>query len=235
MSPRKHHVFPLLAVLAGSCDGASVAGDRCPDDMVAVEGGPFVMGLGVPEHFWDQPAREVDLGPYCIDRYEYPNIQGELPRNHVGWYEARRLCRRAGKRLCSSAEWERACRGAEGWRQAYGPERDQGACNTPLVEARPEDVPLAPSGSFPRCVSPEGAFDLNGSLSEWVQDPWGGPTQPFEPWSWPWSSARTQRGGTMWSTTFYGQDCLSTHGHTPRTETGDDGFRCCVSRELGAR
>ncbi len=175
------------------------------------------------------PAQEVVVGSFCIDRYEYPNRVGALPKPDVGWYEARRQCRNLGKRLCASAEWERACRGLEGWRYSYGPVRDPAACNTHFEGRPPGRVPLAEAGSFPRCQSPEGVYDLNGSLSEWVEDPWYGETQSFEPWSWPWSEAHVLRGGTMWSVTFYGQDCLSTHGHSPRTETGDDGFRCCLS------
>ena len=91
-----------------------------------------------------------------------------------------------------------------------------------------EPVPIQPSGSHERCRSAEGVYDLNGSLSEWVSDPWTGAPEPFnadqtvDPTSW-----RMLRGGTMWDKTFYGQDCTSRHGHKITFESQDDGFRCC--------
>ena len=52
------------------------------------------------------------IGDFYIDRYEYPNRRGSLPRVSVTWTEAQSLCRALGKRLCTEAEWERAARPA---------------------------------------------------------------------------------------------------------------------------
>jgi hypothetical protein len=215
-------VLPLLLAVA-----------LCPADMVAVPGGVGSFGGDGPRPKWQEAADERDVGAFCIDRYEFPNQLGELPRVDVSWAEARDLCTEQSKRLCSADEWERACRGPQGTTYAYGDEFDRAACNTPLDTGGPVDdeIPFAPAGSHARCRSSEGAFDLNGNVSEWVEDPWdaerfgvaegqgpGGETDDL----------RQLRGGTMWSGTFYGQSCLSRHAHPSVAQSDDDGFRCCA-------
>lgn len=217
----------VLALLPG-CGVASGLGD-CPEGMVAIAGGAVEIGVAEPLADYEQPVRSVKLSAYCIDRYEFPNEPGVLPVHSVSWDDAAAQCEAAGKRLCSGAEWERACRGPQGWRYAYGPERDARACNTPWYPSPPPDLapPYAPSGRYRRCVSPEGVHDLNGNLSEWVADPWDGKPAPVDRDVAPGTTLRTVRGGTMWLQTFYGQDCLSRHGHPPSGTYHDDGFRCC--------
>jgi formylglycine-generating enzyme required for sulfatase activity len=197
--------------------------------MVSIPGGPVELGFPMPRHPWMEAPRPVTLRPYCIDRYEFPNEAGALPRTELSWTEARDACAAVGKRLCSAAEWERACKGTAGWRQSYGPERDPAACNTPIDGSGPGDqpAPLAPSGSHPRCQSPEGVFDLNGNVSEWTAEVWTGPPEPFRAGATVDSTWHTVRGGTMWSRTFYGQDCTSRHGHPSDSRFADDGTRCC--------
>ena len=39
----------------------------------------------------------------CIDRYEYPNQVGEMPKVGTTWYKAKQLCEGKGKYLC----WDR--------------------------------------------------------------------------------------------------------------------------------
>jgi serine/threonine protein kinase len=70
------------------------------------EGGPPMPGpcpLG---------ANLVEAGRqrFCIDVYEYPGGK-TIPRTGVAWKEAAQLCASRGQRLCTDAEWERACRG----------------------------------------------------------------------------------------------------------------------------
>lgn len=213
-----------VAAGLGACDRGP-----CPEDMVALPGGRVQRGFPMPRHPWMNAPVDVVLDDYCIDRYEFPNTAGAAPRVEVSWTEARDACAAAGKRLCTAAEWERACKGPEGWRQSYGPARDPTACNTPLPGSGPGTAaaPLAPSGSHPRCVSPEGVYDLNGNVSEWTADAWDGPPEPFRPGATVDASWHTVRGGTMWRQTFYGQDCTSRHGHPASARFQDDGFRCC--------
>ena len=202
----------------------------CLEDQISIEGGTYVIGEEHPTQPWHQPAQEVELSPFCIDQYEYSDSPGGMPKADVTWDEAKASCEAIGKRLCTSYEWERACRGPERQRYSYGNERDAQKCNTPISGPGPgsKPAPIRPSGSYSECQSAEGVFDLNGSLSEWVSDPWTGQPEPFNPSetvnaeTW-----RTLRGGTMWDKTFYGQDCTSRHGHQRSFKNMDDGFRCC--------
>jgi eukaryotic-like serine/threonine-protein kinase len=197
--------------------------------MVLIPGGMVTLGVSEPLAGHERALRERRLAAFCVDVYEYPNRSGVLPRADVSWQDARQACADLGKRLCGGDEWERACRGPEGWRYSYGAERDSGACNTPWEHFEGAPVPLAASGTHPGCTSPEGVVDLNGNLSEWVEDPWDGEAPGFEQEGLaPDAVLRTVRGGTMWRKTFYGQDCLSAHGHPDHVVHMDDGFRCCA-------
>jgi len=96
---------------------------------------------------------------FCIDRYEWPNTKDALPRGNVTWVEARKLCQDAGKKLCTSGEWEDACR-ADGM-FFYGNEPDPAACNTGGSAA-------GVSGSKPKCRNSLGVYDMSGNLAEWT-------------------------------------------------------------------
>ena len=195
--------------------------------MVGISGGSTTIGSAPTTESWHQKAHTVSLDSYCIDAYEFPNRKGALPQSDVSWVEAQSLCEEQGKRLCTSQEWERACRGVAHTRFAYGNERNPNACNTPIEGGAPGGpAPLAVAGSHSECVTPEGVYDLNGNVSEWVIGQWDGPpptdsSSTEGPW-------QVLRGGTMWSKTGYGQDCTSRHAHDGTTYRNiDDGFRCC--------
>jgi formylglycine-generating enzyme len=206
----------------------------CPDNMASFENTTFSVGVANPSRSWHQASTEASVEGFCMDRYEYPNIEGEYPTHSVTFEEAVSLCESVEKRLCSSAEWELACRGEEGRLYSYGKHRKRKTCNTPIEGPGPQgrNVPYTKSGEMADCKTPEGVYDLNGSLSEWVSDPWSDFPEPFaknvvvssDTW-------RTLRGGTMWNHTFYGQDCTSRHGHRlSGWKNMDDGFRCCQDR-----
>jgi formylglycine-generating enzyme len=130
---------------------------------------------------------------FCVDRYEWPNRAGEVPRVLVDWGEAKASCESAGKRLCDADEWLFACEGEEMLPYVYGYERDSSACvidrpwvsrpRTPFErwdacmgspECRKAFEKLdqrEPSGAFARCASPFGAYDMNGNVNEWVNLP----------------------------------------------------------------
>ena len=213
----------LLFGLTG-CPGKSI----CPEGMVLVPRATVVLGVDSPTRRWHEAAREITVPDTCMDRYEYPNKKGEAPRVQVSWEQASELCASGEKRLCTSEEWERACRGTARNLYAYGNQRDADRCNTPLEDGPAPPFPLSKAGSHTKCINKEGVADLNGNVSEWVSDPWNGDPEPFQatakvdPATW-----RTLRGGTMWRQTFYGQDCSSRHGHQKTDVHSDDGFRCC--------
>lgn len=158
----------------------------CPTDMVEIE------------------------GRYCIDRYEFPNEKGKMPQGGVTWLQALARCASQGKRLCTSAEWQRACSGASGFIYPYGDEFDRRRC----LSARKHDRGAAPSGSHPECVSEEGVYDLSGNLWEWVG------TRPEE--------AALAGGGWMTDGDHSRCDSRAWTG-VPRSTNFTYGFRCCLS------
>ena len=186
------------------------------------------MGLLRPSEPWHEPAYDVQLASFCMDRYEHPNLVGRDVTVDINWTQAQALCQGQAKRLCSSAEWERACRGPQRHRYAYGEQRQAQVCNTPLEDPDTSRAPMRILvGAYPDCASPEGVHDLNGSVSEWVQDPWSGPRSAVDQRFPEDEPSRTLRGGTLWRRTHYGQDCTSRHGHPISAKRGDDGLRCC--------
>lgn len=199
----------------------------CPDGMVFVPAGSFVSGAtGEQIDFYPdwpgiehlpRPRETRTTGAFCIDVYEYPNVAGEMPRAYVSWDDAVALCRERGRRLCSEDEWSKACVGESGWLFPYGDTYQTGICHADVVEGVGEAHWLEPSGKFPRCVSPYGAHDLEGSLSEWVD----AVPHDDDP------QLRILRGGTMW-VGVYGRGCMARHRHHHTDASHeDDGVRCC--------
>lgn len=129
------------------------------------------------------PRKEL---AFCIDRYEYPNVEGENPMIVVSWNEAKAVCKKNGKRLCTEAEWTFACEGEEGLPYPYGYERDGEACvlDRPWHPFKPDALAprdgerareelerlweADPSGSHAKCKSPFGVYDLTGNVDEWT-------------------------------------------------------------------
>jgi hypothetical protein len=121
---------------------------------------------------------------FCIDEFEYPNVRGARPLVGVNFIEASNLCKRSGKRLCSSPEWELACEGPARFPFPTGYIRDPSACNIdrPTVdsnndayakrETRQAEIARLDqretSGARPGCVSAYGVYDMTGNVDEWV-------------------------------------------------------------------
>ncbi|WP_433932339.1 formylglycine-generating enzyme family protein [Sorangium cellulosum] len=172
---------------------------------------------------------------YCVDRYEWPNRKGELPALLVSWREAVKLCDGVGKRLCTEDEFNFACEGEEMLPYTYGYERDPTKCNIdrpfrqreltlyryercmkhPKCKAELERLDQrVPAGSMPACVSPFGAYDLNGNINEWVVRP--GKKSPD----------RSGLKGGWWGP-MRGR-CRPTVGFHKEEDYGyEQGFRCC--------
>ena len=123
---------------------------------------------------------------FCIDRFEYPNLEGVRPAVMGDWFDARESCAREDKRLCLATEWTLACEGNETLPYPYGYERDTAACNIDRPRPVPEpdfqafseprkiadevdrlDLRVA-SGERARCISPFGVHDMTGNVDEWV-------------------------------------------------------------------
>ena len=225
---------PLIVLLCMACapePAGQVTGPRaepvldssvegpCPADMVAVEGS-------------------------CVDRYEAflvdgeaHNGAGEVPTGYHSGEDAALACEAAGKRLCTSEEWLRACQGPEETIYPYGDEHDPEACNDsypgghpvvdyfgtsegvwdtehmndPGINEQPDTVD--PSGANPGCVSAEGVYDLHGNLHEWV-------------------SEGVFRGGFYADAALNGPGCTYvTTAHAASYHDYSTGFRCCAGQQ----
>jgi hypothetical protein len=98
---------------------------------------------------------------YCVDRYEWPNKRGKRPTTRITIYQAMDSCLIAGKRLCTTEEWQMACSGPYSWAFPYGQIYERHACVTNDTSARP-------AGSKPECRGYFGLFDMSGNVLEWT-------------------------------------------------------------------
>ena len=164
-------------------------------------------------------AGQVRVGGFWIDRYEYPNLPGQLPRVDVSWEEASALCTARGRRLCTETEWELAARGPDDHVYGYADEFDPGRCNTPVVEngAWIRDRGTAPSGAYALCTNEFGVHDMIGNVWEWT----AGWYDPERGW-------RVVRGGSWFNSVNFAR-ADGRYGHHLAASYRLDliGFRCC--------
>ncbi|MED5369607.1 MAG: bifunctional serine/threonine-protein kinase/formylglycine-generating enzyme family protein [Myxococcota bacterium] len=135
-------------------------------DMVWVPGGDFVKGRlrhedGTMASASEKLAQVTASESFYIDRYEFPNRKGEQPVGNVSWADATRACEEVGKRLCTSDEWEKACKGPENFIYSYGDTPDPSFCGEAMDE--PYRV-----GDRENCLSGYGVYDMSGGFREWT-------------------------------------------------------------------
>ncbi len=168
--------------------------------MLPVSGGEFVMGSDSEGELDERPAHRVSVAAFLLDRTEVTNsAYGECVRAGackepqavaksfgasdrdfrnptqpvvgVSWFEAGEYCAFRGKRLPREVEWERAARGDDGRRYAWGntpPDPQTLAC----YGRKPGSAggSTMPVGSYPAGKGPFGHLDLTGNVWEWVAD-----------------------------------------------------------------
>ena len=110
--------------------------------------------------FYESPERATEIW----DRVPKSTADAH-PAILVTFDEAKELCRDLGLRLCTTAEWEAASGARDGRTYPWGKDWIAGACNAddPADSFRY----TAPVMSFASDVSPHGAFDMAGNVSEW--------------------------------------------------------------------
>ncbi len=179
----------LLLLVAGFVE----EGQEKEQDMIPVPGGSFIMGKepNPNAHYIDDPAHEVRVDSFYLDKYEVTNSQyhrfcmetgHSLPEfwgmdafcsgpsfpDHpvvgVCWADAVQYAAWAGKRLPTEAEWEYAARG--GLVQKNFPGGD--FLDSTLANYYGTYGHALPVGSFP--PNAFGLCDMAGNVVEWVQD-----------------------------------------------------------------
>ncbi len=163
-------------------------------EMVFVPAGDFVMGWDdvsdtEAEHYGARPehTHPVPRG-FFIGRHETTwreyrafcraagrpeptapafAVQENHPVVNVSWNDAKAFCEWAGLRLPGEAEWEKAARGTNGRPYPWG---DDDPENELLNWSENWLGRTTPVGTYPRGVSPYGAFDMAGNVSEWCDD-----------------------------------------------------------------
>lgn len=111
------------------------------------------------------PLGMVGIGDFCIDQYEYPNQESQLPLGSMTFEGAKEACRQQNKRLCSEAEWTLACEGPDWKGYPYGSQYRSGNCASKDMAAR---TMISASGDHLECRTPDGVFDMTGNVWEWV-------------------------------------------------------------------
>lgn len=201
----------------------------------------------------------IRVAGFCIDQYEASLVEvvdggvrpwspyvnpgtrviaaistaGAVPQGFITQVQAAVACQGAGKRLCTDAEWLRACKGSTGTTYPYGMTRLPGVCNDaravhPAIELygtgaswiyshldspclNQLDGGLDRTATRAGCRSEEGAYDMMGNLHEWTADPAG-----------------TFRGGFYVDTVLNGNGCnYVTTAHDVTYWDYSTGFRCC--------
>lgn len=208
---------PLRAILRIACTYLALALIAC-----GTESPPLrpVLRIRCPDRMVGVPGR----ARACIDRHEARIERGlavpatDAPASsELTWFDAESACRRAGLRLCTLEEFERACAGADRTRRfSYGNEHVPRRCNVAEQGDEYASRAIGASGSLPECVSPEGVFDLNGNAMEWLSDEGRG------------GGLRALRGGSAFQPANSAACILDEAGFlVPDEQAG--GFRCCAT------
>lgn len=173
----------------------------------------------------------VDMN-FCIDRYEYPNIQGQYPWVLVSYTDAVAICAEQEKRLCSEDEWTFACEGEQAWPCPHGFTRSSEACvidklwmdfdprawRDPSSRAAMLELDRLwqgePAGARDRCRSPFGVYEMTGNVDEWTESTLS-------------SGYRSVLKGGYWAPV-RNRCRVSTRAHDEHFAFYQQGFRCCA-------
>jgi formylglycine-generating enzyme required for sulfatase activity len=214
-------------------------------EMVLVPAGEFTMGNDAGDDD-EHPVHQVFLDAYFIDKYEVTNALYKVcveagvcdqptdtddynnsqylqhPVVYVDWNMAQQYCEWRDARLPTEAEWEKAASGTDGSTYPWG---DEEIDNTFANFSGSETNSV---GSYPKGVSPYGAYDMAGNVWEWVADwydSYPGSTVSDSHYG---TSFRVTRGGS-WLDSSHGVRAANRLSLYPSFNKDLYGFRCSLS------
>lgn len=172
-------------------DGGSVNAANqgaAPEDMALIQAGEYL--AGEPGSLDKVVLNEFYIDVHEVTQRDYQKIMGanpskfaggDLPVERVNWNEARKYCKRVGKRLPTAAEWEKAAKAGTATKYYWGDTFKPDQANCDGCGGRAAKRP-SPVGSFP--PNPWGLYDMAGNVWEWVEDSAGGDTRVLRGGSW---------------------------------------------------
>jgi formylglycine-generating enzyme len=153
------------------------------------------------------------------------------PQTCIDWCDAFYYCKWAGKRLCGRigggavgttetsnaavSQWVNACSSSGKQAFPYGPEFDGGTCYTTADAG----YPTLPVKSYPGCVTPDGIYDMSGSVAEWEDSCTNGKG--------PDDICAYRGGGFLTDPVAQLFDCTHAQGRARNLAAKWRGFRCC--------
>lgn len=226
-----------------------------PNEMILIPAGDFIRGTDIrlPD---EGPQHTMKLDAFYMDKYEVTNLQyhkflqstgrkapqhfvsGKTPPGkvdhpvvYVSYFDAKRYCEWAGKRLPDDKEWEKAARGTDGRTYPWGEEFSIERVNSPVRWANLELIgDTTPAGAFDGGLSPYGLHDTSGNVWEWTTsryEAYPGNKRQSENYG---GNYRVLKGGSWWDCSFY-QCGISAPVYNrsffhPKTTNNSFGFRC---------
>ena len=246
-------IIIALLVLILSLSVSSCGSQRPPTKVSSIDGmtlvyvpaGEFIMGSNDGD-FGEKPERTIYLDAFWIDKTEVTqgmyakctadgcakptctNGGDDHPVVCVKWKNANAYCEWAGRRLPTGAEWEKAARGTDGRKYPWG--NEPATCEYAVMDDLTgsgngcgEGNSAWQIGSKPKGVSPYGALDMAGNVSEWV-DSW----EDHDAAS---NAGYVMRGGSYLSIPISVSASKREVLHPPVDKYDGLGFRCAVSPE----
>jgi formylglycine-generating enzyme required for sulfatase activity len=168
--------------------------------------------------------------------YTPTSFGGEAAVGNVDWCDALAFCTWAGKRLCGGiggatldlansigvqSEWQYACThgGDPKYQYPYGSTVDPSIC---LYNDSPDSGGARPVASNPRCVGPEGVFDLSGNVWEWENACDRNTSLPLRK-----AQCNLRGGGFLRASADWGACAWVPGGWLRESRVEDTGIRCC--------